>query len=189
MPFKQMENIAAFLKGASEVPGIRSFDLFMTVDLFEGKNMEQVKRCLMACKRVADKTSALPSPISPRGKPLEEFVESEKIENVKEEESNVFEAENETSQTNNSGNEFSLNNNSFANYDSGNDASKSNSYHESSMEDVVQTFEEQATIEEELPAEIDGIEVSYAEPEVIMPDSPIENNYADVDEPVEYDMQ
>lgn len=55
MPFKQMENIATFLHALSKLPNFRSFDLFSTVDLYEGKNMAQVIRCVLACKRFAEK--------------------------------------------------------------------------------------------------------------------------------------
>lgn len=55
MPFKQMENIATFLAALSKLPTFRSFDLFSTVDLYEGKNMAQVTRCILACKRFAEK--------------------------------------------------------------------------------------------------------------------------------------
>jgi len=41
MPFVQMENIAAYLKGCSQI-GMKTHDLFQTVDLFEAKNMNQV---------------------------------------------------------------------------------------------------------------------------------------------------
>jgi len=55
MPFRQMENIAAFNAGVLTLPGFRTFDAFTTVDLFEGKNMEQVRRCLLTCKRLHQK--------------------------------------------------------------------------------------------------------------------------------------
>lgn len=55
MPFKQMENIATFLAALSKLPNFRSFDLFSTIDLFEGKNMASVTRCILACKRIAEK--------------------------------------------------------------------------------------------------------------------------------------
>lgn len=50
-----MENIATFLHALSKLPNFRSFDLFSTVDLYEGKNMAQVVRCVLACKRFAEK--------------------------------------------------------------------------------------------------------------------------------------
>ena len=55
MPFKQMENIATFLHALSKLPNFRSFDLFSTVDLYEGKNMTNVTRCILSCKRIAEK--------------------------------------------------------------------------------------------------------------------------------------
>lgn len=59
MPFKQMENIATFLAAVMKLPTFRSFDLFSTVDLYEGKNMAQVTRCILACKRFADRESMI----------------------------------------------------------------------------------------------------------------------------------
>lgn len=55
MPFKQMENIATYLHALSKLEKFKSFDLFSTVDLYEGKNMAQVVRCILACKRFAEK--------------------------------------------------------------------------------------------------------------------------------------
>jgi hypothetical protein len=55
MPFKQMENIATFLHATSKLPNFKSFDLFSTVDLYEGKNLPQVVRTILACKRFAEK--------------------------------------------------------------------------------------------------------------------------------------
>ena len=45
MPFKQMENIAAYA-GAARRYGVREPDMFVTVDLFEGKNLGAVVRNL-----------------------------------------------------------------------------------------------------------------------------------------------
>ena len=59
MPFKQMENIASFLAALMKIPTFRSFDLFSTVDLYEGKNMAQVTRCILACKRFAEREEEL----------------------------------------------------------------------------------------------------------------------------------
>lgn len=47
MAFKQMEQIALFLK-AAESYGITKTDMFQTVDLFEGKDLAAVQRTLMA---------------------------------------------------------------------------------------------------------------------------------------------
>ncbi|XP_062982903.1 transgelin-3 isoform X1 [Elgaria multicarinata webbii] len=47
MAFKQMEQISQFLK-AAEIYGVRTTDIFQTVDLWEGKDMAAVQRTLMA---------------------------------------------------------------------------------------------------------------------------------------------
>eukprot|EP00761_Pharyngomonas_kirbyi_P011977 gb/GECH01012003.1/.p1 GENE.gb/GECH01012003.1/~~gb/GECH01012003.1/.p1 ORF type:complete len:290 (+),score=74.46 gb/GECH01012003.1/:1-870(+) len=52
MPFMQMENINSFLEFAKNI-GVSSHDLFMTIDLFEGKNIPQVIQCLYAIGSVA----------------------------------------------------------------------------------------------------------------------------------------
>lgn len=84
-----MENIASFLHGLSVVPGIRTFDLFTTVDLYEGKNLEQVKRCILAFKRIAEKNRIV---VEEESKPVvkaekeEEFIEIVKEEEAKTEE-------------------------------------------------------------------------------------------------------
>jgi hypothetical protein len=54
MPFKQMENITAFLKGC-RVVGVAEFDLFETVDLFELKNVDLVVKCIHALGRAVQK--------------------------------------------------------------------------------------------------------------------------------------
>ncbi|GLE05473.1 hypothetical protein PINS_up014496 [Pythium insidiosum] len=54
MPFKQMENITAFLK-ACRVVGVAEFDLFETVDLFELKNVDLVVKCIHALGRAVQK--------------------------------------------------------------------------------------------------------------------------------------
>lgn len=59
MPFKQMENIATFLHALSKLQNFRSFDLFSTVDLYEGKNMSSVTRCILSCKRIAEKEALI----------------------------------------------------------------------------------------------------------------------------------
>jgi len=51
LPFKQMENIAAYLK-ASLGLGLQPFDQFQTVDLFEGKGMRAVCSNLLALRRL-----------------------------------------------------------------------------------------------------------------------------------------
>ena len=52
MPFKQMENINAYTEACKKV-GVPSQDLFVTVDLFEGKNLPAVVRNLHSLGRVA----------------------------------------------------------------------------------------------------------------------------------------
>lgn len=51
-PFKQMENIGAYLE-ACRAYGVPAQDTFLTVDLFEGKNMGAVVRNLHSLGRVA----------------------------------------------------------------------------------------------------------------------------------------
>ena len=51
-PFKQMENISAYLEACGEY-GVPAQDNFLTVDLFEGKNMGAVVRNLHSLGRVA----------------------------------------------------------------------------------------------------------------------------------------
>ncbi len=164
MPFKQMENIAAFLTGVGKVPGIRSFDLFTTVDLFEAKNLEQVKRCLVAWKRVSEKSGVPFFNRQKCGVTFEEFapVTAEKF----------APATHET----NAQQESSVS-------DSGFEASRSTSYH--SFEAAEAEEQDAVEEEEEEMADDDGIEICFVEPEIILPpDSPFENNFADIDEPV-----
>ena len=52
MPFKQMENIGAYLDACRKY-GVPAQDTFLTVDLFEGKNMNAVVRNLHSLGRVA----------------------------------------------------------------------------------------------------------------------------------------
>jgi hypothetical protein len=54
MPFRQMENINHFLT-AIEKWGVPKFELFMTVDLYENKNIMQVIDCMFAVSRTAAK--------------------------------------------------------------------------------------------------------------------------------------
>ena len=51
MPFKQMENISNFLKACRAV-GVTEYSLFETVDLFEGKDLGLVVRCLVSRPRL-----------------------------------------------------------------------------------------------------------------------------------------
>ncbi|XP_069493282.1 transgelin-3 [Ambystoma mexicanum] len=52
MAFKQMEQISQFLR-AAEAYGVRTTDIFQTVDLWEGKDMAAVQRTLMALGSLA----------------------------------------------------------------------------------------------------------------------------------------
>ncbi|ORZ35807.1 calponin homology domain-containing protein [Catenaria anguillulae PL171] len=54
MPFKQMENISMFLKGAEGL-GCKAYELFQTVDLYEDKNFGQVVIALSSFARHAHK--------------------------------------------------------------------------------------------------------------------------------------
>ncbi|KAJ3072371.1 Muscle-specific protein 20 [Podochytrium sp. JEL0797] len=54
MPFKQMENIGEFLARV-ELLGVPAHERFMTVDLFEAKNMNQVTNCIFSLSRHAAK--------------------------------------------------------------------------------------------------------------------------------------
>jgi len=51
MPFLQMENIAAFIAAAKEL-GVPDEYNFLTVDLYDGKNLSQVSTALVTLKRV-----------------------------------------------------------------------------------------------------------------------------------------
>jgi len=50
MPFKKMENIAAYIEGSRKL-GVPDEYNFVTVDLFEGKNLGQVVQNIIALKR------------------------------------------------------------------------------------------------------------------------------------------
>ncbi|XP_004749966.1 transgelin [Mustela nigripes] len=52
MVFKQMEQVAQFLKAAEDY-GVTKTDMFQTVDLFEGKDLAAVQRTLMALGSLA----------------------------------------------------------------------------------------------------------------------------------------
>lgn len=52
MVFKQMEQVAQFLKAAEDY-GVTKTDMFQTVDLFEGKDLAGVQRTLMALGSLA----------------------------------------------------------------------------------------------------------------------------------------
>ena len=53
MPFKQMENIAAFLDAAQKKLGMPTQDLFQTIDLYEKKNPVQVIDSIHSFSRFA----------------------------------------------------------------------------------------------------------------------------------------
>ncbi|CAM9246967.1 unnamed protein product [Sphacelaria rigidula] len=55
MPFKQMENISNFLKACRTV-GVAEHSLFETVDLFEGKDVGLVVRCVHALGQTVQRT-------------------------------------------------------------------------------------------------------------------------------------
>ncbi|CAE7817363.1 unnamed protein product, partial [Symbiodinium microadriaticum] len=52
MPFKQMENISNFLRACRAI-GVREYELFETVDLYEEKDLGVVIVCLHALSRTA----------------------------------------------------------------------------------------------------------------------------------------
>ena len=54
MPFVQMENINRALEAFRRI-GVQDTEVFMTVDLFEAKNMNAVLLCLAALSRAAEK--------------------------------------------------------------------------------------------------------------------------------------
>jgi len=54
MPFKQRENVASYLEACATL-GVPQHDLFMTVDLFEGKDLGAVVRNLHSLGRVAQR--------------------------------------------------------------------------------------------------------------------------------------
>ena len=47
MPFVRMENIGKFISAVASL-GVRSNDSFMTIDLYEEKNLSQVVTCILA---------------------------------------------------------------------------------------------------------------------------------------------
>lgn len=58
MPFKQMENIGSYVEACAAI-GVPSQDLFMTVDLYEGKNLDAIVRNLHSLGRVAQQANPL----------------------------------------------------------------------------------------------------------------------------------
>ncbi|KAI8843924.1 calponin homology domain-containing protein [Chytriomyces cf. hyalinus JEL632] len=65
MPFKQMENINAFLVAAEKM-GVNKHELFQTVDLYEAKNMVQVIDSIYALSRCAESKGYQGSRIGPK---------------------------------------------------------------------------------------------------------------------------
>ncbi|KAI9998595.1 hypothetical protein PInf_003144 [Phytophthora infestans] len=55
MPFKQMENVSAFVRACRSI-GVAEFDLFETIDLYNQKNLGQVVQCIHALGRTIQKT-------------------------------------------------------------------------------------------------------------------------------------
>jgi len=55
MAFAKMENIQSFISACQNSFGLRPNDCFMTVDLYEEKNMNAVVNCILALKRAAGK--------------------------------------------------------------------------------------------------------------------------------------
>ncbi|TPX37860.1 hypothetical protein SeMB42_g06841 [Synchytrium endobioticum] len=53
LPFLQMENISNFLEAAKSQFGIKSTDLFQTVDLFEGKDLQRVHLTILSLARAS----------------------------------------------------------------------------------------------------------------------------------------
>ncbi|WP_395241828.1 hypothetical protein, partial [Salmonella sp. s51933] len=64
-PFNQMENIKAFLDAVGTY-GLTKEDNFVTVDLFEGRNMKQVVRTIYAIGRKAQEKNAPHPPLGPK---------------------------------------------------------------------------------------------------------------------------
>jgi len=56
--FKQMENIAAFLRAVRAL-GVREFELFTTAALFHARDLRQVVICILALQRVTDAAKAV----------------------------------------------------------------------------------------------------------------------------------
>jgi hypothetical protein len=61
MPFKQMENVTAFIRFC-RTTGVTEFDLFETLDLFETKDLGAVVRCLHALGRTLQKNPSFKGP-------------------------------------------------------------------------------------------------------------------------------
>ncbi len=57
MPFKQMENITAFIQACRNVFRVPEHELFETVDLFEEKDLESFVTCVCSLGRVVSANS------------------------------------------------------------------------------------------------------------------------------------
>lgn len=71
MPFVQMENISHFLRACQMQPlSLPPHDVFLTVDLYEGKDPAQVLQCLMAFSRRANavQPAKFPRTIGPQNR-------------------------------------------------------------------------------------------------------------------------
>lgn len=66
MPFKQMENIASFLKNCREALNMRENDLFTVPDLFDGKSRVNVINGLIATSRASAKVGFKGPSIAPK---------------------------------------------------------------------------------------------------------------------------
>mmetsp|Transcript_7090 Transcript_7090/g.11262 ORF Transcript_7090/g.11262 Transcript_7090/m.11262 type:complete len:153 (+) Transcript_7090:352-810(+) len=66
MPFKQMENIANFLKGCRERLHMKEYDLFTTADLYDGKSIVNVTNGLVAFSRAATKAGYAGTCLGPK---------------------------------------------------------------------------------------------------------------------------
>jgi len=62
MPFKQMENISAFLRACRDF-GVAEHDLFETVDLFEEKDLNVVLTCVSSLGRAVQKIPGYNGPV------------------------------------------------------------------------------------------------------------------------------
>ena len=61
MPFKQMENISSYVEACASL-GVPAQDLFMTVDLYEGKDVRAVVRNLHSLGRVSQNIATFDGP-------------------------------------------------------------------------------------------------------------------------------
>jgi len=66
MPFKQMENIANFLKACRTELNMAEFDLFTSADLYDGKSVVNVTNGLIAFSRAAAKAGYKGTSLGPK---------------------------------------------------------------------------------------------------------------------------